>query len=219
SVIRHVIQSSLRLAGERIKFEGFGDSNYKSKDISEAFRTLERTYLISLVYPTTNVQVPLTENRKKSPKLHTVDTGILNYYAGIQVKLLSGAGIDTVFEGKVAEHIVGQELLAIHPSPLYRNVFWVRDKKQSGAEIDYIIQHNSLLIPVEVKRGKTGKLRSLMEFMDACPHGYAVRIYSGKLSIDKVKTFAGKDFLILNLPFYLTGRIREYLHRFISEKS
>ena len=210
-IIRHIIHNAVRLAGERIKFEGFASSNYKSKDIGEGFRILEKSFLLSLVYPTTNTNLPMIENTRKSPKLHILDTGILNYFAGIQLMILNNDLIDTVFEGKIAEHIVGQELLSVKSNVSAKNHFWVKEKKQSNAEVDYILHIDNLLIPVEVKLGKTGRLRSLMEFIDLCPHNFAVRIYSGELKVEKTKTLKGKEFTLLNLPFYLTGKASEYI--------
>ncbi len=218
-IIRHVIQSSLQLSGNRIKFEGFGDSNYKSKDIGEALRTLQKTLFLNLNYPSTSSKLPLIENKKKSPKIFILDTGILNFYTGIQSQILTTKYIDEVFEGKVAEHIVGQELLALKTSPFYKNIFWVKEKKQSNAEIDFLYQFNGILLPIEVKLGKTGRLRSLMEYIDASPHNYAIRIYSGELSIDKTQTIAGKKFNLLNLPFYLIHKIENYIDWFIKESN
>ena len=62
---------------------------------------------MQLNYPTTSVKVPLIENKRKSPKLQLLDTGILNYFAGIQNQILTSDNIDNVFQGKIAEHIVG----------------------------------------------------------------------------------------------------------------
>ncbi|MFA4852254.1 MAG: AAA family ATPase [Bacteroidales bacterium] len=215
-IIRHVIYNAVKLAGERIKFEGFASSDYKSKDIGECFRILEKTYLLSLVYPTTKTSIPIIENKRKSPKLHILDTGILNYYAGIQLMILNNDLLDTIFEGKIAEHIVGQELLSLKTSPLSKNIFWVKEKKQSNAEVDYVLQVDNLLIPIEVKLGKTGRLRSLMEFIDLCPHNFALRIYSGIFSVETAKTLKGKEFILLNLPFYLTGKTPDYIKKLIN---
>jgi hypothetical protein len=49
-----------------------------------------------------------------------------------------------------------------------------------------------------------------MEFIDLAPHNYAIRIYSGNLRFEKVTSLKGKEFYLLNLPFYLTGKIYEY---------
>jgi len=48
--------------------------------------------------------------------------------------------------------------------------FWVREKKQSNAQVDYIIPFENYVIPVEVKTGKTGRLCSMHEFIDRAPH-------------------------------------------------
>jgi len=214
-IIRHIIKNSFLFAGERIKFEGFGNSNYKSKDVGECFRILEKTFLLTLVYPITSTSIPIIENIRKSPKLQVLDTGIINKMAGLQISILSSKSIDNIYGGKIAEHIVGQELLALQKSVLAKNNFWTKENNQSNAEVDYILQINDLLIPVEVKIGKTGKLRSLLEFVDFVEHNFAVRIYSGKLSIEKHKTIKNKEFYLLNLPFYLIGKIYEYCNLLI----
>jgi predicted AAA+ superfamily ATPase len=216
-IIRHIISNSVKMAGERIKFEGFAQSNYKSKDVGECLRLLEKTFFLYLVYPTTATRIPMLENLRKSPKLHVLDTGLINKFAGVQLQLLSNNEIDGVFEGKIAEHITGQELLSLHTSVLSKNVFWVKEKKQSNAELDYIIQFENLLIPAEVKLGKTGRLRSLMEFIDMAPHMFAVRIYSGQFSIEQAKTIKGKSFFLLNLPFYLISKIETYIKLMIEQ--
>lgn len=211
-IIRYIINNAIKLGGERIKFEGFAQSNYKSKDVSECFRILEKTFFLHLLYPITTTKIPAIENLRKSPKLHILDTGIINKFAGIQIQILSNNEIDTIYEGKIAEHITGQELLALQTSALSKNVFWVKEKKQSNAEVDYVLQISNLLIPVEVKLGKSGRLRSLMEFIDLAPHNYAVRVFSGKFSIEKTKTINNKPFFLLNLPFYLISQIEKYIN-------
>lgn len=214
-IIRHIISNAVKLAGERIKFEGFAQSNYKSKDVAECFRILEKTFLIQLVYPCTSSTIPIIENLRKSPKLHILDTGIINKFAGVQLQILSNNKMDNVFEGKIAEHIVGQELLSLQTSVLAKNTFWIKEKKQSNAEVDFILQISDMLIPIEVKLGKSGRLRSLMEFIDLSPHNFAVRIYSGEFSIEKTKTIKNKTFYLLNLPFYLTAQVKKYINLMI----
>jgi hypothetical protein len=211
NVIRHAVSHSFYEAGDRIKFQGFGNSNYRSREMGEALKVLEKAMLIYLLYPSSSVQPPLRPNIKKSPRLQILDTGMLNYFGGFQKDMFGANGIDSAHGGKIAEHIVGQELLAAETSPLFKLHFWSREKKQSNAEVDFLIQYEGLLIPVEVKAAATGRLRSLHQFMDRSPHKYAVRIYSGKLEINQIKTLKGKAFTLLNLPFYLTGQMEKYL--------
>jgi hypothetical protein len=89
--------------------------------------------------------------------------------------------------------------------------FWVREKKTSVAEIDYLFPFDGKLIPVEVKSGSEGKLRSLHLFMDAAPHNIAVRFYAGQVSITKASTPSGKYYHLLNLPYYAVSEIEHYL--------
>ena len=86
-VLRHVIQSSFREAGNRIKLAGFGQSNYGSRDIEESLQILEKALLLQRLYPVTDTQLPLIPNQKKSPKLQLLDTGLMNYFAGLQTGL------------------------------------------------------------------------------------------------------------------------------------
>ena len=217
NVISHAVSNAFYEAGSRIKFQGFGNSNYKSREMSEALKVLEKAMLIYLLYPSSSIKPPLLPNTKKSPKLQVLDTGMLNYFAGFQKELFRANDIGSIYQGKIAEHIVGQELLAIETSPLFKLHFWNREKKQSNAEVDFLVQYENLIIPVEVKSAATGRLRSLHQFMDRAPHRYAVRIYAGKLEINEIKTLGGKKFALLNLPFYLAGSVADYLEWMISQ--
>ena len=216
NIIRHAIESVAFESGKRIKFYNFGNSNYKSREMGEALRTLERAMLITLVYPTSSTKPPAFIDRKKSPRLQFVDTGLLNFSAGLQADFFKFSDLYLFYQGIIAEHITGQELLAkdmLLPSKL---IFWTREQKQSNAEVDFIVQYKNLLIPIEVKSGKTGTLRSLHQFINISEHNYAVRCYSGKLFVEKAITPSGKEYKLLNLPYFLIGKIDEYLDWFIN---
>jgi len=217
NVIRHAIENSFYSAANRIRFEGFGHSKYRSREMSEALKIIEKAMLIYLMYPTTTVKIPIEPDNKKSPRLHILDTGLINYFAGLQKEMFGTRDLDSFYEGKIAEHIVGQELMAENQSIIKKAGFWIREKKQSSAQVDYVIPFNNYLIPVEVKKGKAGRLRSLHEYINRAPHNFAVRVYSGRLSIDNVKTTQGKKYFLLNLPFYLVGKIDDYLDWFLQK--
>ncbi|WP_211093109.1 DUF4143 domain-containing protein [Chitinophaga polysaccharea] len=210
-IIRYIISASFLEAGNRIKFQSFGNSNYGSREVSEAMQTLQKVMLTHLVYPTTSTSVPLLPDRKKSHRLHVLDTGMLNFFAGLQKELISAKDIDSVYKGKIAEHILGQELLSSKYNILNELHFWVREKPTSTAEVDFVISYNSMIIPIEVKSGATGTLKSLHAFMNATTHTFAIRIYGGQLKIDTESTSKGKEYSLLNLPFYLAGRIEDYI--------
>ncbi len=215
--LRHAIDSLPREAGQRIKFEGFGKTNYSSREMGEALRTLEKALLLNLLYPTTQTDFPLTPNMRKSPRLQMLDTGLLNFYSGLQPQLLLLKDLNAVHGGRVIEHMVGQEILASSFNIDHKLQWWTREEKHAMAEVDFIIPVDGKVIPVEVKSGATGTLRSLLFMMDLLPQPFAIRLYAGNMSIDDVKTPGGKTIKLLNLPYYLAGRLDDYTYWFMHE--
>lgn len=214
-MIQFVQQNIFPYAATRIKFNAFGNSPYKSREIGEAFRSLESRMILRLIYPNTTCVLPPAPQKAKLPRLHLLDTGMVNYFSGIQKPLFHADDMNRLFHGQVARQVVGQELLATEKNHLYGLQFWVRNKPQSSAEVDFLISYHDLLIPVEVRSGEPGRLRSLHQFMDAAPHPFAVQLYAGKLSIRQTQTLKGTKFYLLRLPYFLAGKINEHLEGFI----
>ena len=106
---------------------------------------------------------------------------------------------------------MGQELLAYNYSPLSQNNFWVREKKQSSAEIDFIAQWKNKIIPIEVKSGSEGKLKSLHQFIDLSINKLGVRFYDNSVKINEAKTNNGNKFTLINLPLFLTCQLYQYI--------
>ena len=211
--IRHVVGNAFGEAGTKITFEKFANSAYRSREMKEAFLAVEKAMLLKLIYPCTSTQFPASPNQKKRPRLHVVDTGLINHVRGLMGQLVYSENISDVYRGIISEHIIGQELLASSHSALHKIHFWTREKKESSAEVDYILPWQGRIIPIEVKWGTIGKLRSLHQFMDQVPHSIAVRVWQGKSSIEKARTIKGKEFTLLNLPFYLAHRIENELSK------
>lgn len=212
NVLRHILTVGWGYADERISFERFGNSAYRSREMGEAFRTLEKTMLLELAYPTTSAMIPLNPEPKRSPKLLWLDTGLVNYAAGLQKELFGVKDISDAWRGKIAEHIVGQELLTSDNRFSHKRYFWVRDAQGSSAEVDYVIQLGDLVIPIEVKSGNNAHLRSLHQFMEIAPHDIAVRFWANPMSIDNVETPTGKKFRLFNLPYYYAGAVSKLIN-------
>ena len=210
-ILRHVIASAFNEAAGRIRFDGFGNSNYRSRDIKEAFAILQKAFLFQTVHPVTTTTLPLAPDTKKSPRLHTLDTGLVVFKTGMRRALFSTPDLSAVFSGRIIEHIVGQELYATSSSPLHALNFWARDKSQSNAEVDYVLPVSGALIPVEVKSGASGRLRSLHAFVNAVRHATAVRLYGGLFALEQSKTIDGKPFTLLNIPWYQAAMVEAYV--------
>jgi len=209
--VRYILQSGWKFAAERITLGGFAGSSYKAREMGEAFRTLEKTFILELCYPTTDYLVPITKDLKRSPKLLWLDCGLVNYAANVQKEVFGTADILDAWRGKIAEQIVAQELLALDCRVSNQRNFWVRNKKDSDAEVDFVLQKDSKVIPIEVKSGHNAKLKSLHLFMEEAPHDIAVRVWSQPFSIDEVTTQKGKKFKLINLPFYYVGVLEDVL--------
>jgi hypothetical protein len=73
-----------------------------------------------------------------------------------------------------------------------------------------------MVIPIEIKSGKEGKLKSLHQFIEAAPHPYAVRMYAGTFGIEEHKTKSDKRYFLMNMPYYLSTKLYDYLDYFVS---
>ena len=223
NVIRHIITNGWNYADEQITFDHFAASNYKSREVGEALRTLQKTMLLELVYPTVETSLPIIPDLKKRPRLMWIDTGLVNYAAGVQSELYNIGDLNDAWRGKIAEHIVGQELLGQSNAFLDRRSFWVRDSKNSQAELDYLYNSRKYgLIPIEVKAGSNAHLKSLQEFMFDSNCKYAIRFWSKPERSDLVRierkdkegyVTKSRDYTLYSLPYYYAGHVEKILER------
>lgn len=211
-VIRYILDEGWAFSGQAITLGGFASSAYKARETGEAFRTLNKAMLLELVYPTTNLIMPAVSDLKKSPKLFWLDAGLVNYASGIQKEYLLKNDLMDTWRGMAAEQIVAQELKALSFDVGLKRNYWMRNKRGSTAEIDFIIMFDGKIIPVEVKSGHNAHLKSIHQFMNETNHDIAIRVWSGTHSIDKVKTINGKEFRLINLPFYLISALPHILN-------
>ncbi len=126
--------------------------------------------------------------------------------------------LNLIHQGRVSEQVVGQLLRTIEPYYTEPALFyWTRQQAGSNAEIDYILQVQDQVIPIEVKSGSTGAMKSLQFFMREKDYQKAVRINSdlpSKVSVDlQTPQQQPVRYELLSLPFYLIGQ----LYRLIGE--
>ena len=152
---------------------------------------------------------------RKSPRLQFLDVGLINYKTGIQREMVKLDDLTDLYRGRIAEQAVGQEFMATDTGLDCRPIFWVRDKTQSQAEVDFILQFGRDVVPVEIKSGKAGKLRSLHEFMIRADAPLAVRLYAGKSFLQDVSS-DGSSYKLLNMPYYAAGIIGKYIEYALS---
>ena len=218
-VIRHLLDTAWFSAAEAIAMNNFGNSSYTSKQIHDAMDCLERAYILSLDYPITMTSAPAIPALRRAPKLIMVDSGITNFVVGIQIEYLQNKDLLDIWRGRAAEQIVAQELRVLQDERFQEKQFyWVRDKKGTTAEIDFIWQQNAQIIPIEVKTGLHSHLRSLHSFVNTAErHVTAVRFWSGEFSVQDTFTPEPekRPYRLINVPFYYISQLEAILKRYL----
>jgi predicted AAA+ superfamily ATPase len=214
AIIRFVWEHVPLETGKQVSFNLFGGSSYKTHTIKSAMLLLEHSSLLKLVYPYTTCELPALPVKTKKPKLLILDTGLLNYMAGVQDEYFGITNLNSIYKGIAMEHLVGQLLTANISDSFLPLSFWVRDKRGSSAEIDFVLAWERQLIPIEVKAGSSGSLKSMMIYMRESNSDLAIRIYDGEYSLQEITLDTGKKFRLLNLPLTLSCRILEYIETF-----
>jgi predicted AAA+ superfamily ATPase len=209
--LQHVIEHSPKYAGKTIKYEKFADSGFKSREMKDAFDVIEKAMILKRVYSSSSTAIPIAENLRKSPKLVFLDSGLVNYSLGVREALFTTDDLNIVFQGQIAEQVVGQALQTLAHTRQYKFSYWFRDRKNALAEIDFLVQWQNKIIPIEVKSGKTGRLKSLHLFMEESQTPVAIRIHSGNLYTQDIERSGGASFKLVSLPFYLVYRLEEIL--------
>jgi predicted AAA+ superfamily ATPase len=190
-VIKHVINTAHLYIDKRIKFQKFGNSNYRSREVGEAMRNFDDAKIIQLIYPTTDVEIPIKPDLRKSPRIQVLDTGLVNYTLGIQTELLILKDLSRAYKGAIIPHLITQELMSLNRITNPKPNFWVREKNQASSEIDLVYAYKNYVIPIKIKSGMVGTLKSLQQFIEQSNHYYAIRIYVGEFIIEQTTTPSG----------------------------
>nr|WP_255525781.1 MULTISPECIES: DUF4143 domain-containing protein [unclassified Oceanispirochaeta] len=154
--------------GRKFKYTNISNL-YKARELGTAFELLEKAGLVIPVYHTSANGIPL-EHEKNFKKFKVIffDIGLALRILRIPIKeLLLNDDITQVNEGALAEQFMGQELLAYSSCREKGFLFyWHREAKSSNAEVDYIIESDGRILPIEVKSGLKGKMKSLQIFIN-----------------------------------------------------
>lgn len=201
--LQGVFDAVPRLAGKRIKYVNI-DKETKSRDLKNAVELLSLARVISPIYASKASGLPLgAQAEKQRFKLAFIDVGLMQKACGLQVETQTEVDIMHINAGAVAEQIVAQELKS-YMDPYQENqlYFWVRDKRGSMAEVDYLFTKDKYILPIEVKAGKTGTLKSLYLFLEQKKAPLGIR-----LSTDNISFYNN----ILSLPLYAIEQLSRLL--------
>jgi uncharacterized protein len=211
--LKDVLQYVANNIGKKVKYSNI-NPNVHSSLLKDAFMKLEMSRIIHLVRHTRSTSIPITQLQDNNIfKPVFLDIGLVNHIAGI--KLVDLENLVTAFEGSLAEQFVLQELIAgSEPFREQKLNYWVREAKNSNAEIDCLFQIENSIYPVEIKAGKRGTLRSMHVFLAEQNMETGIRFNIDIPSMGKglrVKVnLPGNEQLTYNLlsfPLYFAGRL------------
>ncbi len=193
------------------------DPSAPSTTVKKALSLLCQARVCSKVVHTSGNGLPLgAQSNEKFFKTLMLDIGLIATQLGLAS--LKQSKLDEVLfsnKGGVAEQFVGQQLRAAQ-SPLNDPLlfYWQRTGGRLG-EIDYILQYADRVIPVEVKSGASGSMKSLHQFMAEKKHSLAVRFDTNPPALEeiKLKTTAGElaNYRLLSLPLYLAEHVEAFI--------
>lgn len=190
-----------KLIGSQVKYSRIDpELPNPARDIKLAIELLKLAGLLYPIYSTSAGGLPLQAGLNQTIfKLLFLDIGLVE-----QVMNVDPQHAD-LMTGALAEQFVGQEILA-YSDPLLDGhlFFWMREKVGSSAEVDYVISHQGAVFPVEVKAGKTGKLKSLDVFLKEKKAPFGIKISKDPLSWD------GK---VLSVPFYMVSHLLRLIEK------
>ena len=167
SRLKEVFFSIMEQTGNKFIYSRAAE-NMKHESIKSA---VDMLIMAGLVYPVTYSSangVPLAaELNHKHQKMIAFDTGIMQQMLKLDIsKLLLGETLEQINKGSIAEMFAGLEIVKNMPCNTPAQLFyWQREQRGSQAEIDYLIENGTSIVPVEVKAGTRGAMQSLYQFM------------------------------------------------------
>ncbi|MCK4415223.1 MAG: ATP-binding protein [Candidatus Eisenbacteria sp.] len=212
--LRAVFARVPALVGMKFKYVHV-DPEQRSRDLKPALDALCHARIAHRVPHSSCSGIPLGATASQRHfKVLFMDVGLLAGICGLNlVDFEQAEDIMQVNAGAVCEQYVGQHLLYSLPPYCEPGLhFWTREAKTSSAEVDYVISEGPRIIPIEVKAGKTGTLRSLHRFLHAKRCSFAVRLNADRPSLTSATVALPEgdsvSFELLSLPLYMAGQVR-----------
>jgi len=181
------------LLGRKFKFSAIS-GEFRKRELNPALELLQKAGIVHKIFHISGQGLPLgvgiNFNRFKMIFLDVaLSQTILNMDA---TSWILNPMEQIINKGSVAESFVGQELIARSEIDIKSQLFyWHREARSSNAEVDYLIVKNDRIIPVEIKSGKEGTLKSMNCFLNSHSQSpYGMRFYAGLPNIsDKIRSY------------------------------
>ena len=188
------------LVGGRMKFNAI-DPDHRASEVRPAVEAVEKAGVIRRVFHSSGQSLPLaTDANPRIAKLVMLDVGLMHAALRIDAEFIQSPDLLGIHRGAVAEQFAAQELIACGPADREPELyFWAREERNSQAEVDFLLSIGATVLPVEIKSGASGSLKSLHLFLDSHPYSpLGVRLHGGPHL---------REGRLLHLPLYAAGSL------------
>jgi predicted AAA+ superfamily ATPase len=223
--MQKVFRQIPRMIGQKVKYSNISRED-RFRNVKAAIDLLVKARVCHRVFHSNCSGVPLfAEIHVNVYKLIFMDVGLAGHLTGLDwIALNALDGDNLVNEGKLGEQFVGQHLLQT-PEP-QQLTYWLREQKTANAETDYVTASGNLVVPIEVKAGKSGTLKSLHQFAARKKSPLCVRfdlnLPERRSLTHSVRMDGGGvpvSFTLLSLPLYLVEALPKVLEEFRRESN
>ena len=193
-LVWNIIPSQLAKENRKFIFKNIRQGA-RAKDYEMAIIWLLDSGLIYKLNNVDKVAVPLKVYEDFNAfKLFILDVGLLGAMVNLDISALNeGDSVLEEYKGSLTEQFVMQEIQSLRKSKPY---YWSLPNSQ--AELDFLIEHKSKIIPIEVKANENLQSKSLKVFYQK---------YNPKLSVRcSMSDYRNEDWLV-NLPLYAISRL------------
>ena len=194
--------------------------DHQAAELADALRHLCMAGVASKIRHTAANGVPLAaEANERYFKCLYMDVGLMCTALHLNVLDLAKGDLTLINGGALAEQFVGQHLLFSGPRYQAPSLYyWVREVRNAAAEIDYLMTVAQRIVPVEIKAGTTGSLRSLHQFLQEKRRNFGLRFNADVPSLlrdsKKLSNGTAVDYRLLSLPLYMAGQARRLVSEF-----
>jgi len=220
--LRRVFDVVPRVLGRKVQYRQY-HPDWKAVDIHRCLELLQRAGIAFPVIHTSGQGLPLGAGEDPGVwKVYFLDVGLAGTANGNALLSLADFNEGGFFnDGAIAEQFTAMHLADSQPhSQRFKLHYWLREGKSKNAELDFLVSSGKAVIPVEVKSGSSGSLRSLHQFMVSRPGATAIRLDLNAPSSQEIQTMVmsadGKRearYHLLNLPLYMAGRFTGLLQQ------
>lgn len=162
-------------------------SDFRKRELEPCINLLVTAGIVHRVMHSDAHGIPLgAQVDDSSFKLLFIDVGLSQFVLDLKTgDWLLNPLKEFINKGLLVESFVGQELVVYeHPRKKVQLYYWKRNARGSEAEVDYLIQHQRDIIPIEVKSGKGKTLKSMQLFLASHKNSpYGVRFSTNNYSI------------------------------------